>query len=57
VTTGYEQIDDNNQPVVKNGFVIIHNGIIVNQSELWQNYNQETRNSDLDSELIPNNNF
>jgi glutamine---fructose-6-phosphate transaminase (isomerizing) len=53
VTDGYEQYDINNQPVVKNGMVVIHNGIIVNKSDLWKVYNEETRISELDSELIP----
>ena len=53
VTNGYEQYYINNQPVVKNGYVVIHNGIIVNQSDLWRKYETEKKISDLDSELIP----
>jgi len=53
VTNGYEQFDINNQPVVKNGFLAVHNGIIVNQAELWNKYGTDTKISDLDSELIP----
>ena len=53
VTNGYEQYDENNQPVAKNGFVVIHNGIIVNQTELWEKYGKISKISDLDSELIP----
>jgi glutamine---fructose-6-phosphate transaminase (isomerizing) len=53
VTDGYEQYDINNQPVVKNGMVVIHNGIIVNKHKLWKIYNEENRISELDSELIP----
>jgi asparagine synthetase B (glutamine-hydrolysing) len=53
VTNGYEQFDINNQPVVKNGMVVIHNGIIVNESSLWIKYSSHTRVSELDSELIP----
>jgi len=53
VTNGYEQYDNNNQPVVKNGFVVIHNGIIVNQADLWQKYGTYAKQSELDSELIP----
>jgi glutamine---fructose-6-phosphate transaminase (isomerizing) len=53
VTNGYEQFDINNQPVVKNGMIVIHNGIIVNQNRLWDKYGQGNRISDLDSELIP----
>jgi glutamine---fructose-6-phosphate transaminase (isomerizing) len=53
VTNGYEQFDINNQPVVKNGMAVIHNGIIVNDEILWKNYNTHNKISDLDSELIP----
>ena len=53
VTNGYEQFEENNQPVVKNGMIVINNGIIVNQRELWKEYGQENRISELDSELIP----
>ena len=53
VTNGYEQFDNNNQPVVKNGMIVIHNGIIVNDNELWKSYDVNSKISDLDSELIP----
>ena len=53
VTNGYEQDEKNNQPVIRSGYVIVHNGIIVNQSDLWKKYESEKRMSDLDSELIP----
>lgn len=53
VTNGYEQYNENNQPVIKNDFAVIHNGIIVNDRELWKKYNSEKKLSDLDSELIP----
>ena len=53
VTNGYEQFSENNQPVVKNGMIVIHNGIIVNQDELWTKYCTQERGSELDTELIP----
>lgn len=53
VTNGYEQFDINNQPVIKNGMVVIHNGIVTNQSELWEKYTDQEKLSGLDSELIP----
>ncbi len=53
VTNGYEQDEKNNQPVVRNGYVVIHNGIIVNQEDLWRKYKWEKKMSDLDSEIIP----
>ena len=53
VTNGYEQNNDNNQPVIKNKMATVHNGIITNSSELWSKYNDEEKLTDLDSELIP----
>ncbi len=53
VTNGYEQFNENNQPVVKNNMAVIHNGIIVNSNELWSKYSDESKLTDLDSELIP----
>lgn len=53
VTNGYEDDQRNNQPVVKNGMVLIHNGIIVNHSSVWSENQLGIRESDLDSEVIP----
>ncbi len=53
VTNGYEQFNQNNQPVIKNNLAGVHNGIIVNESEIWEQFNDEKRLTDLDSELIP----
>ena len=53
VTNGYEHINDNNQPVIKNNLAVIHNGIITNCNELWNKYNDEKKLTELDSELIP----
>ena len=53
VTNGYEQYNENNQPVIKNDQAVIHNGIIVNDTDLWKKYSDEKKLSDLDSELIP----
>ncbi len=43
VTNGYEHINDNNQPVIKNNLAVIHNGIITNCNELWNKYNDEKK--------------
>lgn len=53
VTNGYEQDNNNNQPVIKNGIIAIHNGIIVNDKELWDVVGKESKKSELDTELIP----
>ena len=52
VTNGYEHFNKNNQPVIKNKFVVIHNGIIVNDRKIWQEINLHP-DSELDTELIP----
>jgi len=53
VTDGYEQQSQNNQPVIKNDSVLVHNGIIVNKCSLWEKYKHIGRDSELDSELLP----
>ncbi len=53
VTNGFENDNLNNQPVLKHNTITVHNGIIVNESSLWEKYGQSERISKLDSELIP----
>jgi len=53
VTNGSEALNENNQPIVKNDIVCVHNGIIVNERDLWNQYRNEPRLSQVDSELIP----
>ncbi|MFZ5516780.1 MAG: hypothetical protein ACOY90_09095 [Candidatus Zhuqueibacterota bacterium] len=52
VTNGFEQFNDNNQPVIKSNIVGIHNGIVVNVESLWEKYKEEKRNSQIDTEVI-----
>ncbi len=52
VTNGYEELNINNQPVIKNETIGIHNGIVVNVDELWKQQEPEKKKSELDSELI-----
>jgi glucosamine--fructose-6-phosphate aminotransferase (isomerizing) len=40
-----------NQPVVRDSIAVIHNGIIVNEDEVWSNLNRQ-RNFEIDSEVI-----
>ena len=40
-----------NQPVVRNGLAVIHNGIIVNEAQVWQNVDVK-RQFEIDSEAI-----
>jgi glucosamine--fructose-6-phosphate aminotransferase (isomerizing) len=52
VTSGLQGIDANNQPVVKNEIVCIHNGIIVNDSALWAAHPELARESEVDTEVF-----
>ena len=53
VTNGTQLNDANNQPVLKEDIIIIHNGIIVNADELWQQYPDLERTYSIDTEIIP----
>jgi len=53
VTNGYEHFSYNNQPINKNGITVIHNGIIVNQNQLWEKFSNLNKETELDTELIP----
>ena len=53
VTNGSQLKEVNNQPVVKSGAVIIHNGIIVNADELWHRHQDLNREYLIDTEIIP----
>ncbi len=52
VTNGSQLEDANNQPVVKDGIVGIHNGIIVNEGELWNNHPNLKREYEIDTEVF-----
>ena len=52
VTNGSQQIYDNNQPVINDNIIGIHNGIIVNNKRLWNENKGLKRNYEIDSEII-----
>lgn len=52
VTNGTQLKDVNNQPVVKDGVVGIHNGIIVNVNEIWEKRTELKRSYDIDTEIL-----
>ncbi|MCE9592914.1 MAG: hypothetical protein K8S98_01870 [Planctomycetes bacterium] len=54
VTNGFQSTADNNQPVWANGVVGIHNGIIVNDAELWKAHPELQRKSEVDTEVLVN---
>ncbi len=51
VTNGSMEYSYNNQPVIKDGIVGIHNGIIVNDAALWQQYPDLQRKFQVDTEV------
>jgi len=53
VTNGTQLEDKNNQPVVKEDIICVHNGIVVNVNELWSNYTKLNRKYEIDTEVIP----
>lgn len=52
VTNGLQDMDYNNQPVIKNGLVGVHNGIITNDSELWKANPDLSREYEVDTEVV-----
>lgn len=52
VTNGGDHIHGNNQPVLRGGLVAIHNGIIVNESELWRRMPSASREFEVDTEVV-----
>lgn len=52
VTNGSQLKDYNNQPVIKNGIIGIHNGIIVNDKKLWENNPDLKQEFDIDTEIL-----
>lgn len=54
VTNGAQENNLNNQPVGAAGMVGIHNGIIVNDRELWERFPSMRRGCDVDTEVLLN---
>ena len=52
VTDGIQDLNVNNQPIIKDGAVAIHNGIIVNTGELWGRFTNMQRIYEVDTEVI-----
>ncbi len=52
VTNGGDHVHGNNQPVIKSELVAIHNGIIVNEQELWARLPDEQREFEVDTEIL-----
>jgi glutamine---fructose-6-phosphate transaminase (isomerizing) len=52
VTNGTQLKHANNQPVVKDGLVGVHNGIIVNVDTLWEQHVDISRENEIDTEVL-----
>ncbi|MCD4674807.1 MAG: hypothetical protein K8S18_02290 [Desulfobacula sp.] len=52
VTNGLQLNNNNNQPVVKDHIIGIHNGIVCNVDELWKEFPQLNREAEVDTEII-----
>ena len=52
VTNGTQLNDANNQPVVKDGIIGVHNGIVVNVDDLWAQHPDITRENEIDTEVL-----
>ncbi len=53
VTNGTQLKNENNQPVIKDKIITIHNGIIVNSEKIWKENKSIQRLYDIDTEIIP----
>ncbi len=52
VTNGNAEIHENNQPTIAKNMVCIHNGIVVNDESLWQEFEDLSRDFEIDTEVI-----
>jgi hypothetical protein len=52
VTNGSQLDFGNNQPVIKNGVIGIHNGIVVNDHDLWARHSTISRDNEIDTEVL-----
>lgn len=52
VTNGSQLQDDNNQPVLKDGVIAIHNGIITNDDAIWARHPALAREYEIDTEAL-----
>lgn len=52
VTNGQSELNSNNQPVIKDGAVGVHNGIIVNDKQIWIDFPEIKKQFDVDTEAF-----
>ncbi len=51
-TNGLSEINTNNQPIVKDGLIGVHNGIIVNDAKLWESFPALKKRFEVDTEVL-----
>ena len=52
VTNGLQDMNFNNQPVIKDCLVGVHNGIITNDAELWKTHPELRKEYQVDTEVL-----
>ena len=52
VTNGSQENHNNNQPIVSDNIIGIHNGIITNVDDIWNNHKSFDRQYETDTEII-----
>src|SRR5205814_4899525 len=52
VTNGSLELAANNQPVGVDGVMTVHNGIVVNDAQLWADHPSLVRRAEVDTEII-----
>lgn len=52
VTNGFQENNENNQPVIADGMVAVHNGIITNDEALWRRFPEMHRAFEVDTEVL-----
>ncbi len=52
VTSGESELNSNNQPVITNGAVGVHNGVIANADDLWEAFPELNKKLNVDTEVL-----
>jgi glutamine---fructose-6-phosphate transaminase (isomerizing) len=51
-TNGWQKNNDNNQPVLKNGYIVVHNGIITNENNIYKKFPELKKDYEIDTEVF-----
>jgi glucosamine--fructose-6-phosphate aminotransferase (isomerizing) len=52
VTNGFQGMANNNQPVIVDALVGVHNGIVCNDAAIWKKYPELKKTADVDTEAL-----